>query len=336
MKLTTKQIMLILMSVLILLVIVMGILVASRVSGLFTMLAGPDSTTDDSTPSSSQTTTTLSTAPSSTTSTAPTESTAPHEHNFVKSKTKSATCEDFGYTVYSCSCGKDVSRDIKDALGHNFGAATVVPATCEQDGYTEQTCKRCGITQRSDTTKAGHRFSEWAAANTSHGNPATQQQRTCSTCKVIELRNTATPDAWTIRKYAPLEEKYGYAHCKIVVVLPDGSTPTFHVYDKLADSAIYFDYNTTGAQQGLTLTYSVNGVPKSYSATSANITIKSDGTGMAKEPEQETQVPTTPSTPDPSTPTPGPSSSTTPSSSTNATTSSSTAATESTGSSQGG
>ena len=305
MKLTTKQIMLLLMSILLVLVIVMGSIVLNRVSGFLQILSGPGSTTaaTDPTPNNDGTPTgTLGTEASSE-PTVPTQPTEPHEHKYVKDKTVSATCTDYGYTLYSCSCGRQDVRNMVDAKGHLLGPATVVPATCEQDGYTEQICSRCDQAIRTDVQLAGHKFNDWTAASVLVGDSATQEQRTCSTCKCIEIRNTATPDEWTIRRYA--SESFGnYTTYKVVVDFPDddglSTDVTYQVYTKLENKTIHYNYSAKGANAGLTLTYFVNSAERTYTAPATGdrvVTIDNKGNVTLKAPDKEAEEPTTPSEP---------------------------------------
>ncbi len=99
------------------------------------------------------------------------------------------TCEDDGYTVYTCECGYTYNGDIVGALGHNYnqvisnydGTHTLVcehnrkhtvtatceyseeitEPTCENEGYTTFTCD-CGHSYVGNYTNAlGHSFGEW-------------------------------------------------------------------------------------------------------------------------------------------------------------------------------
>ncbi len=319
MKLTTKQIMLLIMSTLLVLAIVMGAIVLNRVSGLLTLLSGSKSTTGatDPTPSESTSAQTQGTETPTTQPNVTTEPTEPHEHNYVKKKTVSATCTDFGYTIYACSCGKQDVRDMQNAKGHLLGAATIVLRTCEHDGYTEQMCSRCNQPIRSDVQKAKHKFGSWTTASASMGVPATQQQRTCSVCNCVELRNTATPDALAIRRYVP--EAYGsYTTYRVVADLPDAGGAAneynYQIYSQLADQNIHYNFSKSGSNKGLTLTYSVNGVSKTYTAPMKNntvIAINSKGNVTLKTPVKD-EVPTTPSTPSTTPTQPGTDPSTTP------------------------
>ena len=48
------------------------------------------------------------------------------------------SCEDGGYTVYTCACGDTYETDAVDALGHNWLDATEeAPKTCDRCGETE-------------------------------------------------------------------------------------------------------------------------------------------------------------------------------------------------------
>jgi len=55
------------------------------------------------------------------------------------------TCDEKGYTIYTCSCGHSYQADPVFVLGHNYSEwkNTVIP-TSEREGVREKTCSRCG------------------------------------------------------------------------------------------------------------------------------------------------------------------------------------------------
>lgn len=56
---------------------------------------------------------------------------APHEHNYVITDSKDATCTEDGYVTYTCECG-DTYTETVTATGHNF-----VDGTCEHCGEVD-------------------------------------------------------------------------------------------------------------------------------------------------------------------------------------------------------
>ena len=62
-------------------------------------------------------------------------------HDYEKIVTQ-PTCDDKGYTTYTCHCGDSYVSDYVDATGHNH-EAVITPPTCTEKGYTTYTCK-CG------------------------------------------------------------------------------------------------------------------------------------------------------------------------------------------------
>lgn len=151
-----KRILFALMCTLFVLTIVMGCVVFSKVSALLSVAQPPQgnpgvSTGQPEAPSTESTETTES-EPSR-----PTE--PPHEHNFVRTESISATCTAFGYNVYSCQCGKThlPADEFTNPLGHNYVAGETVELTCTQDGYTPYTCTRCEDVDKRDYLEAeGH------------------------------------------------------------------------------------------------------------------------------------------------------------------------------------
>lgn len=156
-KLTPKQLMLIIMSVLLVLTVAMSAIVVARVGNMVKGLGGPSMNKPPVvTPTGTQN-------PGQNTEPDPTESQAPtrpvvtdpdHEHEYKKSQTVAATCTMNGYTVYLCDCGASHLDDFHDPKGHKFGEEEVLEATCEKPGYRQVTCQRCGEVEVRETFEA--------------------------------------------------------------------------------------------------------------------------------------------------------------------------------------
>ena len=150
-KLTPKQLMLIIMSVLLVLTVTMSAIVVTKVGDMVKGLGGP-AVNQPATPGPKPSETDAPTKPTET-DPAPTQTQAPtkpqetepdHEHVYKKSQTVAATCTDMGYTIYLCSCGKNDIRDFHDARGHKYGEEELLEASCGKIGYRQATCQRCG------------------------------------------------------------------------------------------------------------------------------------------------------------------------------------------------
>ena len=98
------------------------------------------------------------------------------------------TCEEGGYTTYTCDCGHSYTGDFKDPLGHDWTdwdysdgyhehyckndeshyesfeckyEAKVFEPTCEDGGYTLYTCSVCGSCHEGDYTEpTGHNYGD--------------------------------------------------------------------------------------------------------------------------------------------------------------------------------
>lgn len=104
-----------------------------------------------------------------------------HTHNYT-SKTVSASCNEKGFTTYTCSCGDQYVSDYVEALGHNY-AKNVVKPTCENDGYTEYTCSRCNDRYTDNKTPAlGHSWGEWKTVKEATASSEGEQRSKCSNC----------------------------------------------------------------------------------------------------------------------------------------------------------
>ncbi len=76
-----------------------------------------------------------------------TDRVAPAGHKLEKSVT-SPTCEEIGYTTYTCECGFTYKSDFVVPQGHSYTEVVTQP-TCTTEGYTNYTCK-CGDTYTSN------------------------------------------------------------------------------------------------------------------------------------------------------------------------------------------
>ena len=67
-----------------------------------------------------------------------------HVHSYASVVTN-PTCENQGYTTFTCECGESYVGDYVNALGHSEVIDAAVPATCTTTGLTEgKHCSRCG------------------------------------------------------------------------------------------------------------------------------------------------------------------------------------------------
>lgn len=79
------------------------------------------------------------TEPSTEPTTEPTE--PPHTHSYTSVVT-TPTCENYGYTTYTCACGDEYVADAVKPKGHEYTSEVIAP-TCEAWGHTVYTCS-CG------------------------------------------------------------------------------------------------------------------------------------------------------------------------------------------------
>lgn len=65
----------------------------------------------------------------------------PHQHSY-SATVIAPTCNEKGYTKYTCACGYSYNDNYTAALGHHYIDEVVAPTSSEQ-GYTKHTCDRC-------------------------------------------------------------------------------------------------------------------------------------------------------------------------------------------------
>ena len=94
------------------------------------------------------------------TTTEPTEPS--HVHTFELTNSVKATCEGYGWNIYTCStCGYVImpQNERSEPLGHDNKVSEIVPATCTAAGSINYTCQRCFlITTEEQGAPLGHSF----------------------------------------------------------------------------------------------------------------------------------------------------------------------------------
>lgn len=107
-------------------------------------------------------------------------------HSYT-SKVTPATCEEGGYTTYTCSkCGHSYRSDETDPNGHFWGVGggwvTVVAATCTKGGTEKHTCNNCGKVETRNVPALGH---DWGSPEYDDSY-SSGQSITCERCGETE------------------------------------------------------------------------------------------------------------------------------------------------------
>ncbi len=103
------------------------------------------------------------------------------KHN-VSSVTMAASCENRGYTTYTCTCGMSYVDEYTSATGHSYSHKTVLP-TCVERGYTEHVCGKCQS-----------RYTDNYKAPTGEHAYSDERDKTCNTCDFVrEIKIITTP-----------------------------------------------------------------------------------------------------------------------------------------------
>lgn len=98
----------------------------------------------------------------------------------LKTRTQEPTCEGEGYAEYYCACGFSYTVDHVAPKGHTL-MDTVIPPTCTEQGYTKYDCRDCNYEFISDYTKpTGHHFSEHVVYPTSFSKGYTEFTCACT------------------------------------------------------------------------------------------------------------------------------------------------------------
>ena len=104
-----------------------------------------------------------------------------HEHSY-EAEVTAPTCENAGYTTYTCSCGSIYTGDKTEALGHEKVTQAAVGATCTATGLTAgEYCTRCDYKVKQEEVAAlGHSYNAEVTAPTCLNGGYTTY--TCATC----------------------------------------------------------------------------------------------------------------------------------------------------------
>ena len=104
-----------------------------------------------------------------------------HEHSY-EAEVTAPTCENGGYTTYTCACGSTYTGDETAALGHDKVTQEAVGATCTATGLTAgEYCTRCDYkVEQEEVAALGHSYSASVTApDCLNGGYTTY---TCATC----------------------------------------------------------------------------------------------------------------------------------------------------------
>ena len=104
-----------------------------------------------------------------------------HEHSY-EAEVTAPTCENAGYTTYTCACGHTYTGDETASLGHDKVTQEAVGATCTATGLTAgEYCTRCDYkVEQEEVAALGHSYSASVTApDCLNGGYTTY---TCATC----------------------------------------------------------------------------------------------------------------------------------------------------------
>ena len=103
-----------------------------------------------------------------------------HTHNYHGVVTE-PSCEEKGFTTYTCECGDTYDADFVDALGHSYGSFTTVKEPdCDTDGSMERSCSVCGDVEEAAIPALGHSYGTESLEGTCQSHPGIRY--TCGVC----------------------------------------------------------------------------------------------------------------------------------------------------------
>lgn len=144
-----------------------------------------------------------------------------HQHDY-KAAEVAPTCENEGYTEYTCDCGDSYRDNVKPATGHDYKTTTVEPTT-EAEGYDLHTCNVCGDTYQDHyTDKLPPDTGSTEPTEHVHDFTVTVVEPTCSqrgftlyecACGRAYRENPTEPTykhSWSVKTIAPTTYSRGY------------------------------------------------------------------------------------------------------------------------------
>lgn len=111
----------------------------------------------------------------------PTE-TEKHEHNYVPTVSKEATCSEKGVMTYSCTCGKSYTEAIKKTE-HKYMPGAVEMGTCVKKRTENFTCSICGDSYKVEGEYGDHLyFPDAEASRDATCNDFGKKVKVCNEC----------------------------------------------------------------------------------------------------------------------------------------------------------
>jgi len=185
-----------------------------------------------------------------------------HEHAYEAVVTK-PTCEEKGFTTYTCRCKDTYIDNYVDALGHDFGDWQVTKApTVEEEGVETRTCSRCPEEETRTIPKHEHVYETIVTEPTCTEQGYTKQICDCGDFVVINQTDALGHDegTWT----TTVEPKLGVdgkkeLHCnrcntlleedKVDMLLTDGVDSVYFVDSPDGEAMVIGHYGTDAEVQ---------------------------------------------------------------------------------------
>ena len=105
-----------------------------------------------------------------------------HEHNYVPTVSKEATCSETGTMTYSCTCGKSYTEDIKKTE-HKYMPGDVEMGTCIKKRTENFTCSICGDSYKVEGEYGDHLyFPDTEASRDATCNDFGKKVKVCNEC----------------------------------------------------------------------------------------------------------------------------------------------------------
>ena len=109
------------------------------------------------------------------------------------------TCNQSGYTTYTCFCGDSYVSDVTSTLDHTFGKWIItIEPDCVTEGEETRTCVNCDTYETQSVPATGnHTYGEWSITKVANCTELGENIRYCVNCDATEKAVTETNEDHT-------------------------------------------------------------------------------------------------------------------------------------------